>query len=83
MNRLKGLAATLLILALLAGLPAVLLALGLPTLITRGGNPLQMLLRPDDGTLLLTILWAAAWIVWAYLTITSSGRSWLASAGSA
>lgn len=70
MNRLKGLAATLLILALLAGLPAVLLALGLPTLITRGGNPLQMLLRPDDGTLLLTILWAAAWIVWAYLTIT-------------
>ena len=70
MNRLKGLAATLLIGAILIGLPALLLALGLPTLFTRHTNLLDVLLRPDDGTLFLAILWILGWLVWAYLAAT-------------
>ena len=69
MNRLKGLVASLLLLALIIGLPAVLLALGVPSVITRGGNPLELLLRPDDGQSLLALLWVAAWPAWLVLTV--------------
>lgn len=65
--RLRGLAATLALLALLAGLPAVLLALG------PGGAPTgpwpDILTRPDDGRVTLLILKAAAWVIWAILAL--------------
>ncbi len=68
-RRLTGLAATLTIAALLIGVPAIL--------VTVGGNPFaglpslevlgQVLIRPDDGTALLRLLWYAAWIGWLIL----------------
>ncbi len=68
-RRLAGLAATLTIAALLLGVPTLLW--------TVGGNPLtalpgidelgQVLTRPDDGTVLLRLLWYAAWIGWVIL----------------
>lgn len=69
-NRLKGLGATLVILAILAGLPAVLLALGPPVALTRfTTDPIGALLRPDDGTLALAFLWVLGWAVWAILAV--------------
>jgi len=67
----KRLAAGLTILGLLVGLPLVLVALNagpldLPSWETIRGS----LTRPDDGTVLLSILKAAGWIVWAALAVS-------------
>ena len=52
--RLQGAAASLVILGILVGLPAVLLALGWGTL--PGGDWWTWLTTPDDGRLTLTLL---------------------------
>jgi nucleoid-associated protein YgaU len=71
--RLVGLTATLAILAILAGLPAMLLAIGanpipdhVPTLEQIG----TALTSRDDGTLTLRLLAVVAWAGWAFLTGT-------------
>jgi len=66
--RLTGLAATLALLAILAGVPAALLAVGanpiphtLPTLI----QIREALTTPDDGTLAMGAIVLVAWAAWA------------------
>ena len=61
------------LLALVAGVPAVLVAVSgwpvphqLPTWEQVG----QALLRPDDGTLLVNVLLAVAWVAWVVFTIS-------------
>lgn len=71
-NRLKGLAATLILAAILVGLPAALAAVGLPALFTQPvANPLEILLRPDDGTLVLSVLWVIGCVVWVVLAVAT------------
>lgn len=68
----RGLGALALLLTLLVGVPAVLLAFE--------GNPLagswsladllDVLRRPDDGTVLLRLLTLVAWLAWAVLALS-------------
>ena len=71
--RLIGLTATLAILAVLAGLPALLLAIGANPIPDHVPNPQQAwtaLTSRDDGTLTLRLLAVLAWLAWAFLTAT-------------
>lgn len=68
LTRLRGLIAILAILAFIIGTPIVLLRLGaIPSL---DGFTWQDLLRQDDGMLALQAVTAAAWIAWAWYTLT-------------
>lgn len=69
---LTGLGAILILALLLIGLPIVLVAIGpvgLPHVEPTLSGLWAALLRPDDGTLFLTLIKAAGWIVWALLAI--------------
>jgi hypothetical protein len=69
--RLIGLTATLAILAVLAGLPAMLLAIGanpLPDHVPTLEQVWTALTSRDDGTLTLRVLAVVAWAGWAFLT---------------
>ena len=71
--RLIGLTATLAILAVLAGLPAMLLAIGanpIPDHIPTLDQIWASLTSRDDGTLTLRVLAVVAWAGWAFLTAT-------------
>ena len=71
--RLIGLTATLAILAVLAGLPAMLLAIGanpIPDHVPTLEQIWTSLTSRDDGTLTLRILAVVAWAGWAFLTAT-------------
>lgn len=76
--RLRGLAATSVLLGLLIGLPTLLLALGPITLPASWQQALDGLLRPDDGTLAVNLIKALAWTVWATLaaTVTVEALAW-------
>lgn len=70
--RLRGLAALFGLLAVIGGVPAVLLALAgspIPTSLPGLDDAADMLTRPDDGTLVLQLLEVAVWAAWAYLTV--------------
>lgn len=68
-NLFRALAALAIIAVILAGVPAVLLRLT-PTLpVGLRQWSLAALLRPDDGSLLLTLLLAIAWMAWGVLTV--------------
>ncbi|SDT41456.1 Nucleoid-associated protein YgaU, contains BON and LysM domains [Friedmanniella luteola] len=64
---LRGVGALLLLLALLGGVPLLLLAVGARWPTT--WSP-RVLLQPDDGTVLLALITAAAWSAWAVLVVS-------------
>ncbi|EWT06796.1 hypothetical protein N864_16765 [Intrasporangium chromatireducens Q5-1] len=67
--RLTGLAAVLAILAIVAGLPALLLAVGgIPDQPPSLQAVVGALTRPDDGTLAVTALVVLGWLCWLILT---------------
>ena len=70
-RRLTGLLALAALLAIVVGLPAVLLALGadpIPRSLPTWARLRQLLTSPDDGTLALTLLKVTAWAIWVFLT---------------
>ena len=68
--RLVGLAASVALLALLVGLPTVLLALGWGPAPSGLDGWWAALTSPDDGHLTVLILKGAAWVVWGLLAVT-------------
>lgn len=71
-HRLRGLVALAAILAIVAGLPFLLLAIGanpIPDTLPSLDHLLAALTSPDDGTLLLWLVKLAAWASWAFLTL--------------
>ncbi|MBF4768618.1 LysM peptidoglycan-binding domain-containing protein [Nocardioides agariphilus] len=65
-SRLRGLAATLALVAFVVGVPAVLLAIdAVPDLTAFSWSQLT---APDDGTLVVEVLGAVCWIAWAVFT---------------
>jgi len=72
-RRLIGFAALLLIVGIVVGLPAVLIAVGanpfgagLPSFSDIAGA----LMSPDDGSLVLGLIKIVAWLAWAFLTLS-------------
>ena len=69
-NRLTGLAATLLLLGILIGIPAALVAIGanpLPETLPTLEQVRAALTSPDDGTLMLRAITVIAWGAWAVM----------------
>lgn len=67
-QKLQGLAATLLLLGILTGVPAVLVVLvSQPGFVPTWQRLHTALTAPDDGRLLLVGIWAAAWILWTMM----------------
>ena len=65
-SRLRGLAATLALVAFVVGVPAVLLAIdAVPDLAAFSWSRLT---APDDGTLVVEVIAAVCWIAWAVFT---------------
>ncbi|MFE4018504.1 LysM peptidoglycan-binding domain-containing protein [Streptomyces sp. NPDC059101] len=65
---LRALVATVVLLALVAGAPYLLLALGHPPTELSAG--LKLLTEQDDGTLLLVVLTLVGWIAWAAFALS-------------
>ena len=69
-QRLRGLAATLLILLLVAGVPFLLIAIGAAPWKADLGALRTLLTSPDDGTLAMVVIAAVAWIAWAFVAVS-------------
>ena len=67
--RLRGLLASLVIVAVLIGLPWVLVSLGAPVLPAHFdlAELWRILTNPDDGTLTITLIKVVAWVAWLIL----------------
>jgi len=68
-----GLAATIGLALILLGMPALLIAVGpvgLPYVEPTIQGIWQALLRPDDGTIFLTLVKVIGWVTWAILTFS-------------
>lgn len=78
-TRLVGLAATVAILAVVAGFPALLVAIDatpVPTSVPTWDTVVTALTSRDDGTLTLRVLAVVAWAGWAFLTLTIALDVW-------
>ena len=78
-TRLVGLAATVATLALVAGFPALLIAIDatpVPTSVPTWDTVVTALTSRDDGTLTLRVLAVVAWGGWAFLTLTIALDVW-------
>ncbi|QSR31292.1 hypothetical protein CFI00_12405 [Nocardioides sp. S5] len=69
-QRLQGLAATLVILFLVIGMPLLLIAIGAHTWDTELSELNLLLSRPDDGTLALTVIAVSAWTAWIVVAVS-------------
>ncbi|GGO85060.1 hypothetical protein GCM10011584_04100 [Nocardioides phosphati] len=69
-QRLQGLAATLLILLLIAGVPFLLIAIGAAPWKADLDELRTLLSSPDDGTLAMAVIATVAWLAWAFVAIS-------------
>lgn len=70
MRLVQGLAATSAILAIMAGTPWLLISLAkLPGFLPSWEQITILLLSPDGGRFLLLLVWGAAWLLWAWLSV--------------
>lgn len=69
-QRLRGLAATLIILLLVAGVPFLLIAIGAAPWKSDLGELRTLLASPDDGTLAVVVIAAVAWVAWAFVAVS-------------
>ncbi|WP_046471383.1 LysM peptidoglycan-binding domain-containing protein [Allosalinactinospora lopnorensis] len=68
----RGLAATALLVAIVLGIPALLLTFGgfpLPDRVPTWAEIADLLSRPDDGSLFIGVLTWVAWVAWLVLTV--------------
>ena len=72
----RALGAGLVIFAVVAGIPVALWWLAAPQLgaVLDGGSVVEVLLRPDDGALLLSVLALVAGVAWLVLTVSIVGE---------
>ncbi|HEY1117481.1 MAG TPA: LysM peptidoglycan-binding domain-containing protein, partial [Acidimicrobiales bacterium] len=72
-QRLTGLAASVAVLGILAGLPALFLAIGASPIPDQAPTPdgiKNALLAPDDGTLILGLFKVIGWAAWAFMALS-------------
>lgn len=69
-QRLQGLAATLIILLLVAGVPFLLIAIGAAPWKADLAELRTLLSSPDDGTLAMAVISTVAWIAWAFVAVS-------------
>ena len=69
-QRLQGLGATILLLLLVIGFPAALIAIGASPWDADLGKLRTLLTSPDDGTLALVVFAVVAWVAWAVMAVS-------------
>lgn len=67
-ERLRGLAATVAIFLLVAAVPALLISIGFAPWDANFGQFDRLLSAPDDGSLAIAVISAAAWAAWVVIT---------------